>query len=415
MSLQKVTANISSLLTLERTAFSAAMVAGGVVTLFIVIGSQGLRHFDWMLLHYALATVFAVAASTYRIVLWLRRPPTQRYWKQNWRLFRTGSIVQNSLQLGQLLFNNVGTQKFIAQRSRYRWLMHMCLSWGGMMAFAITFPLVFGWVHFEMSPDDLEKYHVVFLGVHVQEFSVHSLIAFLTFNALNIAAIVMLIGVSMALYRRLTDGGAIALQRFSNDILPLLLLFVVATSGLGLTISAHFMNGHGFPFIAATHAASVIILLLSLPFGKLFHIFQRPAHIGVGLYKRAGQMGAQAHCGRCGEAFASQMHVDDLKLVFAELGMDAHLEGPVSHYQEVCPPCRRRLLALNQGKTMTAMKMQWVGMEAALTGRNGELENQQKELENRRIGEPESESRPLSLSDSPSHRFTGSRADTLPA
>jgi MFS transporter, NNP family, nitrate/nitrite transporter len=408
MNPQKITTSTASFLSLDRTAATAALVAGGLVTLFIIIGSQGLRHFDWMLLHYALATVFAVAASAYRIVLWIRRPPTLRYWQQNWRLFRSGGIVQNGLQLGQLLFNNVGAQKFIAQRSRYRWIMHMCLSWGGMMAFAITFPLVFGWVHFEMPADDLEKYHVVFLGVHVQEFSLHSLIAFVTFNALNISAIIMLIGVSMALYRRLTDAGAIALQRFSNDIAPLLLLFVVAASGLGLTISAHFMNGRGFPFIAATHAASVIILLLSLPFGKLFHIFQRPAHIGVGLYKRAGQLGAQAHCGRCGEAFASQMHVDDLKQVFAELDMDAQLDGPVSHHQEVCPPCRRRLLALNQGATMAGVKQQWVGIEA--------LVDQESETEgaNGRTGEWAQENSSSSFAHSPTRPVAPSQAD-IPA
>ncbi len=381
MKSQNITTNTASLLSLDRTAATTALIAGGLVTLFIIIGSQGLRHFDWMLLHYALATVFAVAASAYRMVLWIRRPPTLRYWQQNWRLLRSGSIVQNGLQLGQLLFNNVGAQKFIAQRSRYRWIMHMCLSWGGMLAFAITFPLVFGWVHFETPADDLNTYHVVFLGVHVQTFSVHSIIAFLTFNALNVSAIIMLIGVSMALYRRLTDNGAMALQRFSNDIAPLLLLFIVAASGLGLTISAHFMNGRGFPFIAATHAASVIILLLSLPFGKLFHIFQRPAHIGVGLYKRAGQLGDQAHCGRCGEAFASQMHVDDLKQVFAELGMDAQLDGPVSHYQEICPACRRRLLALSQGTTMGGVKQQWMGIDATLNERTGEQENGSEKAE----------------------------------
>jgi hypothetical protein len=409
MSFQKFATQIVSALAFDRSAFGAALAAGGIVTLFIVIGSQGLRHFDWMLLHYALATVFAVAASTYRIVLWLRRPPTLRYWKQNWRLLRTGGVIRNSFHLGQLLFTDVGTQRFIAQRSRYRWVLHMCLSWGGMMAFAITFPLVFGWVHFETPPDDLEKYRVVFLGMHVQEFPVHSIIAFLTFNALNISAVIMLIGVSMALYRRLTDGGALALQRFSNDILPLLLLLVVAASGLGLTISAHFMNGHGFPFIAATHAASVIILLLSLPFGKLFHIFQRPAHIGVGLYKRAGQMGNKAHCGRCGEAFASQMHVDDLKHVFAELGMDAHFDGAVSHYQDICPPCRRRLLALNQGRTMAAVKMQWVGTESLVYQGDGEVET---EWEYGRVGDPAKETSSPSLARSPVRPFTGSRVDT---
>jgi hypothetical protein len=192
----------------------------------------------------------------------------------------------------------------------------------------------------------------VFLGVKVQEFPVHSIIAFLTFNALNIAAILVLVGVCLALYRRLTDGGALALQRFGLDIVPLLLLFVVAASGLGLTISAHWLQGRGFEFIAVVHAAAVIILLVSLPFGKLFHIFQRPLHLGVGLYKRVGQASPQVQCRRCGEPFASQLHVNDLKHVLSELAIDNQLKGPVEHYQEICPPCRRRLLALNQGRNV---------------------------------------------------------------
>jgi hypothetical protein len=248
--------------------------------------------------------------------------------------------------------NNFAAQRFIAPRGRLRWVTHLCLSWGSMMAFAVTFPLVFGWIHFETPADDLSTYHVVFLGIKVQEFPVHSLIAFLTFNALNISAILVLIGVCLALYRRMTDGGALALQRFGLDIVPLLILFLVAASGLGLTISAHWLQGRGFGFIALVHAASVIILLVSLPFGKLFHIFQRPLHLGVGLYKRAGQAGPQVPCGRCGEPFASQLHVNDLKHVLNELGIDNQVDGPVEHYQEICPPCRRRLLALNQGRNV---------------------------------------------------------------
>ena len=87
-----------------------------------------------------------------------------------------------------------------------------------------------------------------------------------------------------------------------------------------------------------------------------------------------GKWARKAHCGRCGEAFASQMHVDDLKHVFAELGIDAHFDGTVSHYQDICPPCRRRLLALNQGRTMAAVKMQWVGTESLVYQGDGELE-----------------------------------------
>ena len=38
----------------------------------------------------------------------------------------------------------------------------------------------------------------------------------------------------------------------------------------------------------------------SVPFGKLFHIFQRPAQIGVSFYKDAASRGEQALCRRCG-------------------------------------------------------------------------------------------------------------------
>jgi hypothetical protein len=326
--------------------------AGLMVVLFIVVGSQGLRHFDWALLPYALATIFFAAGVAYRCTAWLQRPPTKRYWRQSWRLYRAGQALSNTAYVGQFAVNNFAAQRFIAQRGRMRWVAHLCLSWGSLMAFAITFPLVFGWIHFETPADDLSTYHVVFLSVKVQEFPVHSIIAFLTFNALNISAVLVLIGVCLALYRRLTDGGALALQRFGLDIAPLLLLFVVAASGLGLSISAHWLQGRGFGFIALVHAASVIILLVSLPFGKLFHVFQRPLHLGVGLYKRVGQAGPQAQCGRCGEPFASQLHVNDLKQVLRELAIDNQLDGPVEHYQEICPPCRRRLLALNQGRNV---------------------------------------------------------------
>lgn len=330
----------------------AAIAAAALVTTLIVLGSQGLQHFDWALLPYALATIFSAAGVAYRCTVWCQRPPTKRYWRQSLRLWRVGRVLPNTAYVGQFAVNNFAAQRFIAQRGRLRWVAHLCLSWGSLMAFAITFPLVFGWIHFETPADDLSMYHVVFLGMKVQEFPVHSIIAFLTFNALNISAILVLIGVSLALYRRLTDGGALALQRFGLDIVPLLLLFVVAASGLGLTISAHFLQGRGFSFIALVHALSVIILLVSLPFGKLFHIFQRPLHLGVGLYKRVGQVGPPAQCGRCGEPFASQLHINDLKQVLRELAIENQLDGPVAHYQEICPPCRRRLLALNHGRNV---------------------------------------------------------------
>jgi hypothetical protein len=48
-----------------------------------------------------------------------------------------------------------------------------------------------------------------------------------------------------------------------------------------LTASYSWMKGYGYDFLAILHAITVIFTLLWLPFGKFFHIFQRPAQLGV--------------------------------------------------------------------------------------------------------------------------------------
>ena len=89
--------------------------------------------------------------------------------------------------------------------------------------------------------------------------------------------------------------------------------------------------------------------LLFLPFGKFFHIFQRPAQIGVKLYHREGDAGEGAHCARCGQRFASRMHVDDLRQGLRELGFDYRMpEGAAATWQELCPGCKRATLATAQ-------------------------------------------------------------------
>ena len=92
---------------------------------------------------------------------------------------------------------------------------------------------------------------------------------------------------------------------------------------------------------------TVILTLLYLPFGKFFHIFQRPAQLGIDFYKQEGAAGAQAKCIRCGQEFGSRLHVDDLKAVQAALSIQFQLANG-THYQDVCPPCRRKNLALTQ-------------------------------------------------------------------
>jgi hypothetical protein len=144
------------------------------------------------------------------------------------------------------------------------------------------------------------------------------------------------------------DHGAVAVQQFGQDILPLLLLFAISVTGLMLTASYTWMRGYAYDFLAILHAAAVIVTLLWLPFGKLFHVFQRPAQLGVGFYKDAGSAGPQALCRRCHQAFASLPMVRDLITVERELGFRYELPDG-GHYQEICPKCRRALFGLAQG------------------------------------------------------------------
>jgi hypothetical protein len=147
------------------------------------------------------------------------------------------------------------------------------------------------------------------------------------------------------------DRGAEAVQQFGEDFLPLILLFAVSITGLMLTASYTLLKGYAYDFLAITHAATVIFTLLWLPFGKFFHIFQRPAQLGVSFYRDAGIAGEQAVCGGCGQPFAPAMHVNDLIQVERELGYSYQMPGhPAGHYQRICPRCRRITMALAQGR-----------------------------------------------------------------
>ena len=114
------------------------------------------------------------------------------------------------------------------------------------------------------------------------------------------------------------------------------------------------MRGYAYEFLSILHAVTVIAALLWLPFGKFFHIFQRPAQLGAAFYKDAGARGEQARCARCGEAYASRMHVEDLIQVERQLGYRYELADGEGHYQRVCPRCRRTLLAVAQARRFAA-------------------------------------------------------------
>ncbi len=322
--------------------FIASLILAG-----IYVGSRRLRDFDAALVPYAGASVFSAFGLGYRYSMWLTKPPTRLYWRRGWHLFFAPShVARNFSRLAALFAVNIVAQRFIEKRSPLRWAAHWCLAWGCMLAAAVTFPLSFGWVHFETAGSALERYQAFVFGVHVFSFDLASPLAPLVFNVLDISALLVIAGVTMAMWRRGRDRGALAVQQFGADLLPLVMLFAVSITGLFLTISTHAMRGLHFVFLSQLHAVTVIFTLLYLPFGKFFHIFQRPAQLGVAFYKETGAKGGPARCARCGEPFASRMHVDDLKQVERELGIQYQTANV--HYQEVCPPCRRKNLALTQ-------------------------------------------------------------------
>ncbi len=336
---------------LDRKGLAAGAMIVALLGAGIVIGSRNLRDYDPILLTYTFGVLFSAFAVVYRYAVWLQRPPTQTFWRRGWRLlFKRGEFLKNLAFLMNASGQNLVAQRFIFRRGFKRWLIHFCIAWGSLLALAVTFPLVFGWLHFETRRDDPEIYRVVMFGFGVGELDSRSWVRFLMFNLLNISALMVITGASIALAKRLRDMANISRQQFGNDIMPLILLLAIALTGLMLTFSMHALGGAGYAVLSLVHAVAVTATFLYIPFGKFFHIFQRPAQIGVLLYKQKNAERPPAVCRLCGEGFALAMQIDDLKDVMARQGFDFSMGEMGPHYLEVCPACRRRAVGVLQGR-----------------------------------------------------------------
>lgn len=320
-----------------------------VLALLIYFGSRNLSHFDAALVGYTFAVLLATFGIVYRYSMWLQRPPTAIYWKRGWQAFLNPKyLATNFINWIKRLTGDIAFNSFIFKRGSSRWLAHWLIMWGCITAFMITVPLVFGWLHFESIPGQIDDYQIYVFGFPSITFHIESWFAFLVFHGLVWSALLVIPGVMLAMRRRMRDQGAAALQHFSEDFLPLILLFAVSLSGLLLTASYTWMKGYGYEFLSLLHAITVIFTLLWLPFGKFFHIFQRPAQLGVSFYKDVGKKEKAAICRRCGKPFTSEMHVKDLIQILPKLGFKYETEG-IEHFQWICPPCRRASLAIAQG------------------------------------------------------------------
>jgi len=329
----------------HRGAVLLALAASAGLTILIVVGSRNLEHYDAALFGYTVASVVAFGAVVFRYAIWLQRPATRVYWRRGWKLFGDRKkLLANTNSAAKTIARGLVAQRFIFRRGFSRWLMHQLIMWGCVISAMITFPLVFGWVHFELEGS--RGYRAYVFGFPLNVVDGRSLIAWITFHALDFTAVMVIIGCAIAIHRRLHDRGAIALQQYLLDFVPHLLLISICITGLMLTASSLWLHGYMYSFIALSHQAVVIMTLFYLPFGKLFHVIQRPASIGVELYQRRAREMPQAVCPRCGVEFVAELWLDDLKTVVDQLGFDYSM--PDGHvWQDYCPRCKRVMRGLS--------------------------------------------------------------------
>jgi hypothetical protein len=321
------------------------LVGVAVVIAITILGSDRLAWFDPALVGYLFGLMFAVFGIAYRYSVWLRRPSTAMLNRRGWDAFRKDK-TRNAAALPALVTTQLLAQGFIRRRSRSRWLAHQLVFWGCILAGLVTIPLTLGLLHFESVGQQADDYRVYISNVGTISFDAGSIVGWVTFHLLDIAAVLVLAGVFIFLRRRLRDPGALAVER-GSDFLALAGLFAVSVTGLFLTVSSVWLDGRFYSVLNTLHAMTVVLGLMYIPFGKLFHIFQRPGNLGVAYYKRANDESGAAVCRRCGADFASAQQVADLEAVLPQLGFDYNI-GDGGNYQDTCPRCRRAQVALAQ-------------------------------------------------------------------
>lgn len=340
----------------ELPAAIIAALSSAVLVALIYIGSRGFRDFDSALIGYAAAVVFATAAIVYRYTLWITRPPTWRYFRAGWANFLSWrNFLRYTALIPVAWWTDIFGQTFILKRGLRRYVMHMSIFWGVIISLMVTFPLTFGWLRFTLVPPD--HYQLWFFGFALFTFPTAAGTGFAIFHALDFSAALLILGLAIALWRRLNDVGLLTTQRFGFDLVPLVLLVAIAVTGLALTASSLWFHGAFYWFISLTHQVVVVAWLLSIPFGKFFHIVQRPASIGVTLYQtvnqdlvhypegRAVETSEPQACRRCGAALPSRQFVADLKATLTELHQDYFIGPERGWLQDYCPSCKRGLRA----------------------------------------------------------------------
>lgn len=321
-------------------ATGATLGLGGLIAL----GSGGGQWIDPALIGYLIACLFAFFGVSYRYFSWLERPATAMYWRWTVRGLLLPRRWRRFPRMAATLADQMMLQRFIDFRAHRRWAAHALIAWGCVLAFAVTFPLVFGWIRFTSEGLNPDRYQAWLFGFPAGSFALGTPVALLAFHMLDVAALMVIAGCLIAFWRRLSDEGEQTTQRFDLDLLPLLILVSVSLTGLLLTASVRLMEGRNYGTLAFLHELTVILLLLSLPFGKLFHIVQRPAQAGATLYREEGEAAGLEPCAGCGREHIRPNQREDLHRLWEELDLKGAVHSNGAHHIDLCPSCKRRTL-----------------------------------------------------------------------
>jgi hypothetical protein len=319
----------------ERRASVASGLVAVLLAVAIYVGSDGLRNFDAALIGYATATVVLTFGVVYRYAMWIQQAPTRRFFVKGWRAFLSWRNFRRFPTLvPRQLVSYLGFQLFLRERSRARWLAHLAIFWGVVLATLMTFALSWGWIHFQA--DEAGTYQMYVLGLRVLTFEPFTWFGWIVFHLLDVTAVLVIAGCAYFLWRRIRDREVRSEQRLGYDFVPLIALIAISVTGLLLTFSSVLLGGAGYEFLAILHMGVVVLSLVFIPFGKFFHVIQRPAVVGVQVFKQVGQADeGVATCGRCGEPLESAAFLRNLQETMDEL--DLRYRGWI----ETCPRCKR--------------------------------------------------------------------------
>ena len=321
-------------------------------------------HMDLAVLGYQVATVLFLAGCLYRFVAWFRYPPNRTLWGRSARAFKQRGWGENLATLIKSVVARLLLQTFIVRRSWLRWFTHFAIFWGVVVVSGVCFALAWGWMSFSLV--DQQTYRAHMFGLPLLTFQVGGVLAFLSFNAINLGSLLLLLGLVLAFWQRLKMRPLEKAERLEDHLSSLYLLSAVTVSGLLLTVSYKFLDGAGHRQLAVLHEVIVVLALIWFPFSKLFHMALGPATVALDVAEGAWFV-EPSLCSRCGKMLSAVWTPRDLEGALASAGVQLPGDSADAAVLALCPSCRRHrqgVVLITKHVTKDAEGRQTLGEEA---------------------------------------------------